>query len=125
MKSYWNYRCDEGHSWQIIKDINDEELAEDEICPYGHEAVVLTKNPFVDIVQVSLRSSGRIVDTVTGRIGFEKFYFIVLTDFYNDRERVSKSHYKWEEAIKLIEQFRDINPKIAWIRMDKMDLKEG
>lgn len=121
MKSYWTYRCDHGHSWTIFRDEDAVERADDGVCPFGHEAVTLSKHRLINAVQVSMRPAGRVVDPVKGQIGHEYEFHIVITDLHREVERMSARTYSWSQTIALADRFRNVPANVAWQFMDELD----
>lgn len=105
MKEYRIYMCDFGHQWVLFKDQEDPEHEEDSICPEGHPAVTLSREPALDDVQVTFRPAGRIVDTVKKQVQGQGKYYIVISNLTGTQERVSKKVYTWQEACQIGKNF--------------------
>jgi hypothetical protein len=121
MKAYWHYRCDHGHSWVLFREEDAKESPEDIVCPYGHEAVTLTKRRLLDFVQVSLRPAAQIVDRVTGQTGHEYEFYVVVTDLHRSMERSSTRTFRWAEAKAIVDQFRNVKPEKAWQLLEDLN----
>lgn len=121
VKVYWRYMCDDGHAWEIFRDEDAAESPEDSVCPDGHPAVTLTKQPPVDEIQIALRPAGRIVDRVTGQVALERRYLLVLSDLEGANERVSKRTYLWRELLSLAEKFHGRTRQSAWELWGKLN----
>jgi hypothetical protein len=80
--------CDFGHQWTLFRDEADPEQ-DDYICPFGHEAITLTKLSTVNDVQVTFRPAGRIENQRTGEVSLRGRYYIVISDIAGMQERVS------------------------------------
>jgi len=85
----------------MAKDIDDGESPDETICPFGHEAVTLTKEAFLDYVQIGIRPAARITDDVTKSVGYEYEYYLVVSDIHTDREWMSEGTVSWQKAISL------------------------
>ena len=128
MKAYWEYRCDEGHSWTILRGMDETENPDDARCPYGHEAVTLHKAPLLDMVQIAIRPAARVVDEVTGRVGREHEYYLVVVDLHSELERMSKRSFSWNDAKAAMDRFRlrpdkpgTVSAERAWQILDELD----
>jgi hypothetical protein len=131
MKAYWEYWCDEGHHWLIVKDIQGTECPCDDVCPYGHPAVMLTKEPLLDMVQIAVRPAARVADANKGQITHLYEYYLVITDLHNEVERMSKRTWTWTEVVARASMFRvraDMpgtkSPTEAWKLLDLLDAEK-
>lgn len=109
MRVYRKYTCESWHDWVICRQDTDPELPQDTLCPYGHEAVTRRDEPPADEVQLLLRPAARIIDSVTGRLGLEKRYWLVLLDREDAEIAVSKQHYTWDEVVQLAMRYRGLD----------------
>ena len=128
MKAYWFYSCDFGHDWTFFRDEDTVINPHDEMCPFGHEAVTLSKQPMLDMVQVAIRPAARIVDKVKGQTAHEYEYYLVVTDLHNNIERMSRQPLTWHDAKAALDRFRirpdkpgTVSPSRAWEIMDSLD----
>ena len=131
MKAYWEYRCDEGHSWTILRGIEETENSDDAMCPFGHEAVALHKAPLLDMVQIAIRPAARVVDERTGQVGHEYEYYLVIADLHSNVERMSKRLFSWNDAKAAVDRFRlrpdkpgTVSAERAWRILDELDSGE-
>jgi hypothetical protein len=122
MKVHWEYRCDFGHDWSFYREEDAVEEPGDDICPYGHQAVVLRKLRPVDKVQITLRPASVLADTVTGQIAWERHYWFILSDIDGQEERRSKQVYLWRDVLGLAERFQGRSWAYACELWDKMKL---
>ncbi len=125
MKSYWVYACDHGHSWAIYREFDAAELPGDPICPAGHEAVTLSRQPVVDRVEITIRPAARIVDPVKGQVGHDNEYFLVLVDPRDGQQCVSQVALTWPEAIKAIQSIHDrgLTRERSWEYLERLRSK--
>ena len=128
MKAYWLYTCDFGHVWTFFRDEDSTVNPHDQVCQFGHEAVTLSKQRLLDMVQVAIRPAAQIVDRVTQQIGNEYEYYLVVTDLHNNVERMSRRTYWWDQIKGLLDRFRVradkpgmVTPARAWEIMDSLD----
>lgn len=99
MKSYWHYHCDFGHQWFIIRDFDAEENPEDAVCPFGHEAVTLAKQPIVYPVEIRLTPATQIADPrVKKQIILTKHCYITAIDLETGKECRAFHPVLWEIA---------------------------
>jgi hypothetical protein len=106
MRAYRRYRCDEGHEWTVATQTGAPEIEANTICPHGHVAVTCNEELPADEVQILIRPAARVVDSVAGRIWDADRYFVVLLDRRDHELCMSKSHYPWDEAVKLALLFK-------------------
>jgi hypothetical protein len=118
---YRNYRCDHGHDWEVERDSDEPEHDEDAQCAFGHEAVTRTDQIPVDEIQVLIRPAARIVDSITGQVGLEGRYWVVLLDPSDGELRRSSRHYVWEEAVQLARVVRGKDERSAVEWWDEKD----
>lgn len=123
MKVYWTYRCDWGHRWEYMREEDAEELPEDAICPYGHEAVTLQKAMPVDEVVISFLPSGVIIDQVTQQLSLHGKYWLELTDRVGGEERKkSKQTYNWLDIVQLASKFHGLTKNKAWQLWERLGI---
>ena len=103
MKVYFELVCDFGHSWGGFFD---EEAEVPDVCPEGHEAVTLTKEPPIDQVQVTIRPAGRLAH---GRPIFENEVQIIVGDIQGTWEYQSQKLYSWREAEAVVRRFEKMS----------------
>lgn len=125
MKAYWEYQCEECHVWTFLRDVDAVERPEDALCPEGHEAVTLSKQPFLDAVLLSILPAERVVDQVTKDTAGKGRYFLMLTDPQSGRERISRWEYKWQTIIEMLEGFRGMPAAKAWGLLDRIDAESN
>lgn len=128
MKASWLYCCDFGHTWTRYREEDASEMPGDNVCPEGHEAVVLRKQPMLDMVQIAIRPAARIVDSVKGQVGHEYEYYLVVTDLHGDAERMSRKPLAWHDVKASLDRFRTqpdkpgtVTPARAWKILDDLD----
>ena len=109
MKLWWEYCCDFGHSWEILRSSEFVEQPEDRICKHGHEAVTLGKAEPADFVEVSIYPAVREVDYVTKRIGLENKFHVIVRAVNDDWQVISSNRYTKKEAIELVEAFAGLS----------------
>jgi len=132
MKAYWEYLCDEGHTWTVMRDIDAVENPGDVSCSLGHESVTLHKAVIPDMVQVAIRPAARVTNGVSGQITRSYDYYLVVMDLHNNVERMSRRTFTWNEAILAMERFRlradlpgTVSARTAWMLMDDVDSSEN
>lgn len=115
---YRHYRCDHGHDWEVERDAAEPERAEDGQCAFGHEAMTRTDQMPADEVQVLIRPAARIVDSVTGQLGLEGRYWVVLLGSGDKELCRSSKHYTWDEAVQLGRMLKgkEENAALEWWR---------
>lgn len=99
MKVYFSLVCDFEHRWGGFFD---EEAELPDVCPEGHEAVTLTKEPPVDQVQVTIGPAGRLAH---GRPIFENKVRVIVSDIQGTWEYQSQQLYSWREAEAVVRRF--------------------
>lgn len=116
MRVYRCYRCDFGHHWEVEREKDEPERADDTRCSEGHEAVTCNEEEPADEVQIVLRPAARIVDKVKGQRGLEGRYWLVLLNRSGEEIRKSSHHYSWDEAVNLGKLFRgkDVSKALEW-----------
>jgi hypothetical protein len=107
MNAFWQYQCDFGHHWSIYRPADAVELPGDTVCPQGHEAVTCRILPHADRTRITLLPATLIVDSVTGQVGDEDRYFVLIARVDGSEERMSRRHYGWSEAQRVAERFRN------------------
>lgn len=122
MICYWEYCCDFGHSWTLLRDGDAEEQPGDELCPLGHEAVTLAKRPLADRVQVTIRPAARL-DPIRDQVECDDRFFLVIADPRTGEERATLLHYTWTEAMLLAAGLHDrgLTRARSWAYLDRID----
>lgn len=123
MKVYWRYQCEFGHSWTSLRAENSPENEEDALCPWGHEAVTLSKQPLIDVVEVAIRPAAQVVYPTTDarRVAHDYEFYVVVRDLHDERERMSRRPFTWDEAKNLQDRFRNLPAAKAWNLLDDLD----
>ena len=107
MNAFWRYRCDLGHGWTNYRPADAAEAPGDTVCPHGHEAVTRKITPHADRTRITLLPAALVVDDVTGQVGDEDRYFVLIARVDGAEERMSQRHYGWSEALRVAERFRN------------------
>lgn len=107
MKEWIEYFSDEDGHWDILYDSKQGELDEHNVSKNGNEAVMRSRRKPGDIVSVSIISASREFDSVTGRIGLEKRYFIKIDSLKDDWYMITSETYSSEDAMKIASLFMD------------------
>jgi hypothetical protein len=122
MKVFWNYQCDYGHHWELLKEEHAEESPEETVCPYGHEAVTLQKAVPVDEVVISFLPAGVILDPVMRRLStYGKYWFVLINRVGGDEEKKSSKSYNWLEVTSLANKFHGLTwdkARQLWKRLE-------
>ena len=113
MRVFWEYMCDENHSWEVFRDEDATEDPQDLVCPLGHPAVVRTKRTPAKRWQIVIRPADRIVDSVTGRIGFDRQFYVCLESFGSETGAATRVPVEWSEAVKVADRVRQLSDDAA------------
>ena len=113
MMGYWMYQCDKGHSWEVYRDLEASERAEDAICPHGHEAVTLRKWAMAKRLEVVLHDAGRIVDKVKGQSLGSGRYYVSLRGTDGEIAVTSKKPMEIQDTLELCSRLAQMSDEMA------------
>jgi hypothetical protein len=122
MLVWWQYRCDEGHSWRFLRDEHFDERPDDAVCEHGHEAVTLQKFQPADFARIGIVPAARAIDKVIGRVEQKDQYFLELSNWAGSDRRLSISGFEWADAVRRAELFRGLEYEAALNRWGRAGL---
>jgi hypothetical protein len=121
MKIFWEYFCDYGHQWKLFREESEQAKENEEFCPFGHEAIGLSKYKPADEVQITIESAAFIDNR--GKLHREREYYLVLHERVgSDVFLRTKTAYLWQEVIRLADIFHGQSKERAWKLWEKKDL---
>ena len=106
MKVFYNYRSDNGEQWIILREEHDHESDEDTVSRTGHEAVMVKKVIPVDQCSITFSPAACMTDDVTKQVLFKDMYYLIITDYRQKNELISRGMYTWDDAVALGKMFQ-------------------
>ncbi len=113
---YYNYMCEEAHTWVVRRLEGEPERPADTVCPYGHVAVTCGREAPADRVHLIIESAARIVDSAKDLIHFDGLYWLVLKTPGGDELRRSTDMYPWSRAVQIMGRFagKTVENAVRW-----------
>lgn len=101
MTTFWQFRCDRNHSWEVVDENDLTEPNQDwTACPLGDgEAVTSARQPAADRVCVTLIPAARVVDEVERQIGDDSLYYLQISARDGSTYVRSAVAHQWGEAV--------------------------
>lgn len=112
MKEWREYRCEENHSWEFLREVFDEELPSDCICSCGLEAVVVRRVKSYGVI-VSIVPMMRELDDVTKKLGMSNKYRLQILSLDEGYQKTSGKIFSKDDVIKLASRFAGLDSKEA------------
>lgn len=75
----WAYTCEDNHRWSVREPTDGVEPGPS-TCPFGHEAVTASRQPWADRVAFVLSPAARVADDVTQAVVDDQTFFVEITD---------------------------------------------
>jgi hypothetical protein len=124
MATFWRFRCEQNHSWEVL---DDEDLAEPNqdwiACPScDGDAVTAACQPAADRVSVTLLPAARVVDEVKGQVGDDSMYYLQISPRDGSRSVRSAVAHEWGEAVAKAGLLRGRSWTEALARWDRLGL---
>lgn len=113
MKEWREYMSEDDGAWEFLCEINSPENEADIKSINGHDAVMARKAKPSDIVSVTILPCAREIDSVTGRIGHEKEFYIQLECLRDGWICISNEYFKAPEALEVAKIFLGLHKEIA------------
>ena len=108
MRVWWEFRCDDGHAWEVYIDDAPDPPDELAICPIdGSEAITAHREPPADRVRVTLVSGARIVDKVKGQVWRENRYYLEVSACDGSQILRSAQDFDWDSAVERASWFNN------------------
>ena len=106
MKEWREYISEnlEGH-WLILSEAEQPEKPDDLISKDGGQAVIGMRRKPGEYVSVNILSASKEIDTVTGKLGREKDFYIMLECLRDGSSCISNKTYNADEALQLARLF--------------------
>jgi hypothetical protein len=123
MMGYWMYQCDNGHSWEVYRDMEANERPEDALCPHGHEAVTLRKCPVVKQLETVIHDAGRVVDKLKNQAMGQGRFYVSLRDTSGVMV-TSQSPMDIQDAIELCGRLSQMSDAIAKKYLSRWEPKQ-
>lgn len=112
-KEWRHYISENDSEWIILSDESKEETKEDIYSINNIESVLRMHRKSGDYISVSLLSASYEIDTVTGKLGLEKDFYVKIECLRDGWSSISAKHYKKEEALNIANLFLGLKKDAA------------
>ncbi len=105
MKVWKTYYLENAGSWEIFSDSESETLEADGLSREGRPATMCVVRKAGRFVSVTILPRAHEFDSVTGRIGDDQLFHVVIECLVDGWRYLSRNHYKKEDALQLASLF--------------------
>ncbi|MEE6032941.1 hypothetical protein [Avibacterium paragallinarum] len=112
-KEWRHYISENDSEWIILSDSSEEETKEDIYSINNIESVQRMYRKAGDYISVSLLSASYEIDSVTGKLGLEKDFYIKIECLRDGWSSISTKTYKKEDALNIANLFVGLRKDIA------------